>query len=163
VSLKADACHVHVGQPSLVPLTRAGRERVSKEQTVCMAPCLLPALLCCSCIAWALPHTEQPAHWLAAGPGAPGAHSCPPPFLSREPCFGDAATMAPPLQRHSYTRAWPLPCPTRPVPGRRLPSKLAADPGPQGGRLALVGMCDVGTLNQVVELWRYPSATHLIE
>lgn len=44
-----------------------------------------------------------------------------------------------------------------------LPWKLAADPGPQGGRLALVGTSDVGTLNQVVELWRYPSATHLIE
>ena len=38
---------------------------------------------------------------------------------------------------------------------RGLPHKLAADPT---GRLAFFGHTDVGTLNRVIELWRYPSA-----
>ncbi|KAG1676124.1 hypothetical protein FOA52_004964 [Chlamydomonas sp. UWO 241] len=36
-----------------------------------------------------------------------------------------------------------------------LPDKVAADPE---GRLVFFGHTDVGTLNNVVELWRYPSA-----
>jgi hypothetical protein len=36
-----------------------------------------------------------------------------------------------------------------------LPHKLAAD---KEGQLAMFGYTDVGTLNNVVELWRYPSA-----
>lgn len=37
---------------------------------------------------------------------------------------------------------------------------MAADPT---GQLAFIGSSDVGLLNQVVEIWRYPSAQHLIE
>eukprot|EP00200_Dunaliella_tertiolecta_P012987 CAMPEP_0202369310 /NCGR_PEP_ID=MMETSP1127-20130417/1172_1 /ASSEMBLY_ACC=CAM_ASM_000462 /TAXON_ID=3047 /ORGANISM="Dunaliella tertiolecta, Strain CCMP1320" /LENGTH=259 /DNA_ID=CAMNT_0048964931 /DNA_START=62 /DNA_END=841 /DNA_ORIENTATION=- len=37
-----------------------------------------------------------------------------------------------------------------------LPAKLEADPG--NGNLAFFGYVDVGTLNNVVELWRYESA-----
>lgn len=36
-----------------------------------------------------------------------------------------------------------------------LPAKVAADP--TGGQLAFLGASEVGTLNQVVELWRYKS------
>ncbi len=38
---------------------------------------------------------------------------------------------------------------------RRLPEKIAADPA---GRLVFFGFTDIGVLNNVVELWRYPSA-----
>ncbi|KAG2453692.1 hypothetical protein HYH02_001904 [Chlamydomonas schloesseri] len=41
-----------------------------------------------------------------------------------------------------------------------LPSKLAAD---GVGQLALLAHSDVGLLNQVFEVYRYPSAQHLIE
>lgn len=44
-----------------------------------------------------------------------------------------------------------IPVPTRP----RLPGKVAAD---RDGRLVLFAHSDVGLLNNVVELWRYPSA-----
>jgi hypothetical protein len=36
-----------------------------------------------------------------------------------------------------------------------LPEKIAADPA---GRLVFFGFTDIGILNNVVELWRYPSA-----
>jgi hypothetical protein len=37
----------------------------------------------------------------------------------------------------------------------RIPHKIAADPE---GQLVWFGYSDVGVLNQVIELWRYPSA-----
>ena len=37
-----------------------------------------------------------------------------------------------------------------------LPHKVAADPA--GGDLVFFGFTEVGMLNRVVELWRYPSA-----
>ena len=42
----------------------------------------------------------------------------------------------------------------------RLPDKVAADPE---GRLVFFGHTDVGMLNNVVELWRYPSAQSCIK
>jgi hypothetical protein len=42
-----------------------------------------------------------------------------------------------------------------PNPRRRLPDKVAVD---KEGRLVFFGHTDVGTLNTVIELWRYPSA-----
>jgi hypothetical protein len=42
---------------------------------------------------------------------------------------------------------------------RRLPSKVAADPD---GALVAFAHSDVGVLNQVMELWRYPSAAACI-
>ncbi len=44
---------------------------------------------------------------------------------------------------------------TRATWRRRLPEKIAADPA---GRLVFFGFTDIGALNNVVELWRYPSA-----
>lgn len=41
----------------------------------------------------------------------------------------------------------------------RLPDKVAAD---QEGLLVAFAHSDVGVLNQVVELWRYPSAAACI-
>ena len=42
----------------------------------------------------------------------------------------------------------------------RLPDKVAADPE---GRLVFFGHTDVAMLNNVVELWRYPSAQSCIK
>ncbi|EFJ42285.1 hypothetical protein VOLCADRAFT_107330 [Volvox carteri f. nagariensis] len=42
----------------------------------------------------------------------------------------------------------------------RLPAKVAADPE---GRLVFFGYTDVGMLNNVVEIWRYPSAQACIK
>lgn len=40
-----------------------------------------------------------------------------------------------------------------------LPDKIAAD---KEGQLVFIGNTDVGTLNNVIELWRYPSAAACI-
>jgi hypothetical protein len=42
------------------------------------------------------------------------------------------------------------------LPCVRLPAKVAADP--EKGQLVFFGYTDVGVLNTVTELWRYPSA-----
>jgi hypothetical protein len=44
-------------------------------------------------------------------------------------------------------------------PPHSLPDKIAADPE---GRLVTFAYSDVGTLNSVIELWRYPSAAACI-
>ena len=41
-----------------------------------------------------------------------------------------------------------------------LPHKVAADPT---GELVFFGYSDIGTLNQIIELWRYPSAQACIQ
>ena len=46
-------------------------------------------------------------------------------------------------------------CPRSTLDARSLPEKIAADPT---GRLVFFGFTDIGILNNVVELWRYPSA-----
>lgn len=43
---------------------------------------------------------------------------------------------------------------------KRLPDKVASDPD---GKLVFFGHTDVGMLNNVVELWRYPSAQACIQ
>lgn len=45
-------------------------------------------------------------------------------------------------------------------PPSRLPEKIAADPE---GQLVAFAHSDIGTLNNVIELWRYPSAAACIK
>ena len=69
-------------------------------------------------------------------------------LLPQPPCHLPLLPLAPAPPCH-------LPLLPAPSPSASLPSKVSSDPE---GRLVLFGHTDVGTLNQVVELWRYPSA-----
>jgi hypothetical protein len=68
---------------------------------------------------------------------------------------GGIGVWPPPLRQPKPPPPTPTPTPTP----QRLPDKIAAD---RDGRLVAFAHSDVGMLNNVVELWRYPSAAACI-
>ena len=73
-------------------------------------------------------------------------------FAMQSLCIGGRLSLLHWATRHMSLRT--------PPSTLRLPDKVAADPE---GRLVFFGHTDVGMLNNVVELWRYPSAQSCIK
>ena len=91
--------------------------------------------------------------WVHCSPSSSvPAHACPP---SQSPIsFVLPVSLNP--QPHSSFLSLSTPPPPNLAPREGLPQKIKADT--EGGRLVFFGHTDIGMLNNVVELWRYPSA-----